>query len=138
MCTHTYANTIITVYQSVQGGERSAGGQSRGQRHSEDQTPPSSHHPPLHHPRSLPIKLLTLTSPLPITMMCMCAAPRHAETQLIPLTLCRLKLPCCVGGARALLPTFDLGRIDSSPGLCGRSPLTSEVVQSKPANHDGL
>lgn len=34
----------------------------------------------------------------------------------------------------ALPPTFDLGRIDSSPGLWGRSPLTSEVVQSKAAN----
>ncbi len=89
-------------------------------------------------PPTTPIKLFTLTACLPIsTCVCVCMCVRtaygHAVTQLIPLILLKLLL---WGGA--LPPTFDLERIDSSPGLWGRSPLTSEVAQSKPANHRSL
>lgn len=115
-------------------GKRSAGVQSGSQRHSKDQTPPSTSSSPS------PSRQHHLTSPL-------LTPNQDLHTHLSFSNLCGV---CCVCSTQAYWnttgspdapeagPTFDLARIDSSPGLWGCSPLTSEVAQLKPANHSSL
>lgn len=140
---NVHTNTIITVYQSVhrEGVRQGVSPGVKGIQRTKHHLPDPPHHllpcsTASYHPGSLPIKPFTLTSPLPISMMCVCGTQACWNTAHPPDAPAAEAAAGGRGGA--LLLTFDLGRIDSSLGLWGHSPLTSEVFQSKPANHDSL